>query len=169
VTHDQEEALSISDRIVVMSKGRIEQIGTPLEIYNAPKTPFVASFVGTLNLLHATVVDGQQGRVAVGDQVFNTGRHIDGQTVTLAVRPEAFALSSTSDGANHLQGTVEETYFLGSVLRLRVNVGTQAINVDVFNNQNLQAPQRGERLTLYFMPEAAMLVEDKAQALAVEV
>src|SRR5262249_56456425 len=53
VTHDQEEALSISDRIVVMSKGRMEQVGTPLDIYNTPETPFVASFVGTLNLLHA--------------------------------------------------------------------------------------------------------------------
>src|SRR5262249_57477652 len=53
VTHDQEEALSMSDRIVVMSKGRMEQVGTPLDIYNTPETPFVASFVGTLNLLHA--------------------------------------------------------------------------------------------------------------------
>jgi putative spermidine/putrescine transport system ATP-binding protein len=169
VTHDQEEALSISDRIVVMSKGRIEQIGTPLEIYNTPKTPFVASFVGTLNVLNVTVVDAQKGRVALGDQAFNTGRQISGNTVTLAIRPEAFTLSSANDSANYLQGTVEETYFLGSVLRLRVKIGTQAINVDVFNNMNLQAPQRGEALTLYFSPDAAMLIEDKAEALAAEV
>ena len=57
VTHDQEEALSLSDRVVVMSEGRIEQIGTPAEIYNFPATPFVASFVGTLNLVAARVVD----------------------------------------------------------------------------------------------------------------
>ena len=57
VTHDQEEALELSDRIVVMSEGRMEQVGTPFEIYNYPATPFVASFVGTLNAVEATVVD----------------------------------------------------------------------------------------------------------------
>ncbi|MEZ4675819.1 MAG: hypothetical protein R2932_16465 [Caldilineaceae bacterium] len=68
VTHDQEEALSLSDRIVVMSEGKVEQIGTPFEIYNFPKTRFVASFVGTLNLLTATVLDAAQGQVAVDGQ-----------------------------------------------------------------------------------------------------
>src|SRR2546423_1346552 len=63
VTHDQEEAMSLSDRVVVMSQGRIEQIGPPPEIYNFPATPFVASFVGTLNLLPATIVDAAAGTV----------------------------------------------------------------------------------------------------------
>ena len=68
VTHDQEEALSLSDRVVVMSQGRIEQIGTPFEIYNFPATAFVASFVGTLNALQADVVDAAAGIVSVGGQ-----------------------------------------------------------------------------------------------------
>jgi len=68
VTHDQEEALSISDRIVVMSKGYIEQVGTPLDIYNAPQTQFVASFVGTLNVLTAEVTNPQDKRIRVDGQ-----------------------------------------------------------------------------------------------------
>ena len=67
VTHDQEEALSMSDRIVVMSEGRIEQLGTPFEIYNHPQTRFVASFVGTLNVLSGTVLDGSGARVSIDD------------------------------------------------------------------------------------------------------
>src|SRR3954463_10197085 len=68
VTHDQEEAMSLSDRVVVMSEGRVEQIGPPPEIYNFPATPFVASFVGTLNLLPATVVDGATAQVQIAGQ-----------------------------------------------------------------------------------------------------
>src|SRR3954467_7388023 len=73
VTHDQEEALSISDRIVVMSRGRMEQVGTPLDIYNTPETRFVASFVGTLNLLDAKVVDIRGGRIKIDDQEIEVG------------------------------------------------------------------------------------------------
>src|SRR6185503_20293129 len=68
VTHDQEEALSMSDRIVVMNEGRVEQIGTPFEIYNNPKTRFVASFVGTLNILKGTIVDPAVGRILIDGQ-----------------------------------------------------------------------------------------------------
>jgi len=68
VTHDQEEALSMSDRIVVMNEGRVEQMGTPFEIYNRPRTRFVASFVGTLNILKATVADAAAGRVLLMDR-----------------------------------------------------------------------------------------------------
>src|SRR5204863_8647361 len=68
VTHDQEEALSLSDRVVVMSEGRMEQVGTPFEIYNFPSTAFVASFVGTLNLLNAKVVDPAGGGLEIEGQ-----------------------------------------------------------------------------------------------------
>ena len=74
VTHDQEEALSISDRIVVMYKGRAEQVGTPFEIYNRPETRFVASFVGTLNILRAKVLNGALGTIAIdGQEVIAAG------------------------------------------------------------------------------------------------
>ena len=91
VTHDQEEALSLSDRIVVMNEGKIEQIGTPSEIYNFPKTEFVANFVGQLNLLPVEIVDLAGGVVKIGGQVIHTGQtleHLNGHAIRLAVRPE---------------------------------------------------------------------------------
>src|SRR3954467_2693877 len=95
VTHDQEEAMSLSDRVVVMSDGRVEQIGPPPEIYNFPATPFVASFVGTLNLLPATVVGGSGSRVSVAGQEITSAKPVEAGgrgTVTVALRPEAVEL-----------------------------------------------------------------------------
>src|SRR4029450_12617975 len=76
VTHDQEEALSLSDRVVVMSEGRMEQVGTPFEIYNFPATPFVASFVGTLSLVPGTVVDSGAGTLTVAGQQIRVTRNV---------------------------------------------------------------------------------------------
>ena len=76
VTHDQEEALSMSDRIVVMNAGRVEQVGTPFEIYNEPRTRFVASFVGTLSVLRGEVVDPAAGRILVAGQEIVAARAI---------------------------------------------------------------------------------------------
>ncbi len=78
VTHDQEEALELSDRIVVMSEGRIEQIGTPFEIYNFPATSFVASFVGTLNAMDATIVDASAGRLSLAGHEIRTTSTLTG-------------------------------------------------------------------------------------------
>src|SRR5436190_10835670 len=89
VTHDQEEALSLSDRVVVMSNGRIEQIGTPFEIYNFPTTRFVASFVGTLNVLTADVADAAGGRLRVDGQDIQTAKPVSeasGRRVSVALR-----------------------------------------------------------------------------------
>ena len=102
VTHDQEEALSMSDRIVVMSEGRIEQIGTPFEIYNFPRTRFVASFVGTLNILRGRVLDPESGRIAIDDQEIVTSRGISdaqaGEIRSVALRPEAVSLGRNGGG-----------------------------------------------------------------------
>src|SRR5204863_9168073 len=95
VTHDQEEALSLSDRVVVMSEGRIEQIGTPFEIYNFPATPFVASFVGTLNVLSADVTDAADGKLRVDGQDILASKPIAdapfGKSITVALRPEVIS------------------------------------------------------------------------------
>ncbi|MEO8397760.1 MAG: TOBE domain-containing protein, partial [Chloroflexota bacterium] len=138
---------------------------------NTPKTAFVASFVGTLNLLEATVQDARSGLVAIDDQVVSVGKQIDasaGQKISLALRPEAFTVvnGSAPDAANTVKGTIEDTYFLGSVMRLRVCVGAQRINADIFNNLNLQMPQIGQTITLSFMPEACMIVEKPAEVVA---
>jgi len=126
VTHDQEEALSISDHVAVMSSGRIEQIGTPSEMYRAPATPFVAEFIGTMNRLEAVVVDGERGEVEHGGARLTVdaarGRS-RGERVLVLVRPELLELEPSTDGVgsdNSLVGEVITHTFLGSVTRLKI-------------------------------------------------
>src|SRR5262249_42751035 len=121
VTHDQEEALSISDRIVVMNEGRVEQIGSPFEIYNYPRTRFVASFVGTLNLFEGRVVDAATKTLEIdGQKVVTAGQipAVAGQALTLALRPEAVSLNGDQN-RNILRGKIEEVSFLGAIVRIR--------------------------------------------------
>ncbi len=104
VTHDQEEALSISDRVVVMSEGAIEQVGSPADIYNRPRTRFVASFVGTLNTFQGVIADPARGAIRVGEATLFAPAPIAGakagETRTLALRPEALRLGGAGAGAN---------------------------------------------------------------------
>jgi putative spermidine/putrescine transport system ATP-binding protein len=126
VTHDQEEALSVSDHVAVMSSGRIEQIGTPSEMYSAPATPFVAEFIGTMNRLESVVMDGERGEVEHG----GTRLTVDaargrprGERVLVLVRPELLELEPSVDGGggeNSLSGEVITHTFLGSVTRVKV-------------------------------------------------
>jgi putative spermidine/putrescine transport system ATP-binding protein len=169
VTHDQEEALSLSDRVVVMSDGRIEQIGTPSEIYNFPSTAFVASFVGTLNLVTAGVVDASAGRLSIDGQQVKTSKAVtdagpDGR-VTLAVRPEGIELGEGDPGANQLKGTVEDINFLGSIVRIRVKVGDgvdgktpTVVALDAFNEPHLRLPDVDQAVTISFPPEACFVL-----------
>jgi putative spermidine/putrescine transport system ATP-binding protein len=131
VTHDQEEALSISDRVAVLSQGRIEQIGTPSEIYGSPSTPFVAEFVGTMNRLEATILDGERGEVDHGGVRLLVeaarGRR-PGERVLVLVRPELLELSTNGAAGNVLSGEVVTHTFLGPVTRLKlVGDGTELI------------------------------------------
>ena len=165
VTHDQEEALSISDRIVVMHEGRADQIGTPFEVYNRPATRFVASFVGTLSMLKAKLVDPAHGTLALDGQTIRTPAAITapaGVDLAIALRPEALALGPNG-GANHLNGVVEDVSFLGSIVRLRVRLTDQVITLDTFNQPSSRPPAAGERVTLSFSPEE-LLVLDRAPA-----
>ena len=100
VTHDQEEALSVSDRVAVMHGGRIEQVGTPTEMYGAPATPFVAEFIGTMNRLEATVVDGSNGveHSGVVLHVDEARGRTKGDRVLVLIRPEALELTARSNG-----------------------------------------------------------------------
>ena len=163
VTHDQEEALSISDRIVVLNEGRVEQIGTPSEVYNFPRTRFVASFVGTLNLLTGTVVDGASGRITVGSQQLHTTHPMDeakaGQSRELAIRPEAIVFEAPQPGRNSLAATVEEVNFLGAIVRIRVRMEQAVVSLDVFNDPNQTLPQRGASVTLGFSRENLLVLE----------
>ncbi|HZP21670.1 MAG TPA: ABC transporter ATP-binding protein [Bauldia sp.] len=163
VTHDQEEALSMSDRIVVMSAGHIEQVGTPFEIYNFPKTRFVASFVGTLNILEARVADAASGRLTVDNQEIAstriTGTLSNGQTRSIALRPEAVVLNGSEAGKNSLKGTIEDVTFLGAIIRIRVRFGANAISLDTFNNPGIAPPQRGAPATVSFSRDDVLVLE----------
>ena len=165
VTHDQEEALSISDRIVVMSEGRIEQVGTPFEIYNRPRTRFVASFVGTLNILQGRVLDGAAGRVAIDGQEIRVACGLDGAaagaTRAFALRPEAVTLGAAGSGGNTLRGTIEQVSFLGSVVRIRVKTGESGILLDTFNDPKAAPPKFGRIVEINF-GEEDLLVLDSA-------
>ena len=157
VTHDQEEALALSDRIAVMNAGRLEQVGDPLHIYRDPATPFVAGFIGHTNFLvgavesvaegqarvrlqalRSQVADAVSGVVAPSSDgaagqaviVIPAGDVAAGQAVTIALRPERFSLSAQA-GANSLPGKIEETVFLGAVIRLRVATAAGPITVEL--------------------------------------
>ncbi len=125
VTHDQEEALAISDRVAVLSKGRLEQVGTPPQIYGEPQTPFVAEFIGTMNRLRSTVVDGDRGLVEHRDLPFEVEAargHRAGEGVMVLVRPESIELSRPADGVSEgpFDGPIVSHSFLGPVTRIKV-------------------------------------------------
>jgi len=133
VTHDQEEALSVSDHVAVMYRGRIEQMGAPAEMYSAPATPFVAEFIGTMNRLEAIVVDGGSGAVEHGGvtlMVEAARGRAKGDRVLVLVRPETVdvAPANGDGGADTLSGDVITQTFLGPVTRLKiVGPGTDLI------------------------------------------
>ncbi len=168
VTHDQEEALSISDRIVVMNDGRVEQVGTPLDIYNFPRTRFVASFVGTLNILSGRVIDAATGRIAMEGQEIVTSRPLSsddaGKERTLAVRPEAIMLEAPAAGRNTLAATVEEISFLGAVVRIRARVNRAVVSLDVFNDPGRKLPERGQTVALGFSHDNLLVLDEVPRA-----
>jgi len=133
VTHDQEEALSISDRVAVLSQGRIEQIGAPGEIYDAPATPFVAEFVGTMNRLQATVVE--DGIVAYGEKrlaVAAARGRTRGDRLLVLVRPETVDLHPVDGGGtDRLTGEIISHTFLGASMRLKIDTGEGDLTADV--------------------------------------
>ncbi len=136
VTHDQEEALTMADRIVVMNEGVIEQIGTPQDIYSRPVNPFVADFIGTMNFLAGTA--GGQAQVCVCDIELATSNEMDDikkdDPITVCIRPEDVATRGvTLDTANAVLTVVETLEFLGSFYRATLRVqdgGKTAIRAD---------------------------------------
>ncbi len=152
VTHDQEEALSISDRVVVMNAGHVEQVGAPFEIYNRPATRFVATFVGTLNTIKAIVANAAEQTVAIDGQVVQLSAlppgASTGHPIALTLRPEMITLGARPDANIELTGRVTEAHFLGSVIRLTVALGQNTLNIDTFNDQRTAPPSRGDEVKL---------------------
>jgi putative spermidine/putrescine transport system ATP-binding protein len=159
VTHDQEEALSISDRVAVLSHGRIEQIAPPAEIYGAPATPFVAEFVGTMNRVETTISDSERGAV----QVAGTDLAVDaargwprGERALLLVRPETVEVQAAVDGEG-VVGEVLSHTFLGSVTRVKVQAGPAEWSADVSSERAAALPV-GSRVSVRFPASSAQLL-----------
>ena len=136
VTHDQEEALAISDHVAVMYGGVIEQMGTPAEMYTAPATPFVAEFIGTMNRLDSKVINGETGEVE------HSGLHLrvdaargraNGERVLILIRPESLELEAATNGVapNSFAGAVVTQTFLGPVTRVRVSGSGTSLIADM--------------------------------------
>jgi putative spermidine/putrescine transport system ATP-binding protein len=162
VTHDQEEALSISDRIVVMHDGNVEQIGTPFEIYNFPKTQFVATFVGSLNTATAEIVDPAAGLLRMDGVQFCSAAKMDGlkkgDQVRIAIRPERFSFASEIKKANIVDCVIENITFLGSVVRVHIMIGGTNFTMDTFNYPSLELPRIGAREQVTCSKEAVLIL-----------
>lgn len=160
VTHDQAEAMAISDRIVVMNNGYIEQIGTPTQIYNRPRTEFVADFIGQVNFLPVEIGDlkGDVAMVAVGnrtipihcEQTANGGRK-----GKLVVRPEAIHLNSEEP---YFSGVVSKVVYLGSLVEYEISVGETILHATVASPIEKGIYKEGSTVGMYFSPEVAHLL-----------
>jgi iron(III) transport system ATP-binding protein len=137
VTHDQQEAMVVADRIVLMERGQIAQIGTPAEIYNRPRSVFAASFIGLTNTLQGKVVEsnGTGTRVRLTDGNILVSEDLgfaDGAEVHVLTRPEHVALSPVAaDGVNEMAGTVETALFLGNMSDVAIRVGWTLLRAQV--------------------------------------
>ena len=157
VTHDQEEALSVADRIVVMNHGVIEQVGTPMEVYRDPATPFVADFVGKINVLTGRLHPGRDLRI--GASRFACERDTDTERdVKVYLRPEDVLARPIAPGdVNVFDGAIDKIEFLGSYCLVRVNaeaMGSEPITVYLsLNYLAEQGLEVGSRLPLKVLPE----------------
>jgi putative spermidine/putrescine transport system ATP-binding protein len=164
VTHDQEEALSISDRIVVMNSGKIDQVGTPFEIYNFPQTKFVASFVGTLNTAEVEVIDPAKGLLSLDgirleSEDDKVGK-VKGEKVMIAIRPERFRFVTEGEKENILDCTIKNITFLGSVVRIQMQIGSAKFNMDTFNRPSLELPKIGDKRQVTCSRKAVLMLGD---------
>jgi iron(III) transport system ATP-binding protein len=160
VTHDQDEAMSLSDRIVVMDNGRVEQVGTPEEVYAHPASLFVADFVGQVNVLPGHVVSRTESHVVVeslGHRVSVANTRVDASDVLVLVRPEALRVIVTPDSGAQA-GVVEEVEYRGDRVEYRIRIGGTLV---VAIEPSLQSGRRmatGDRVGLEFVEQAIHLL-----------
>ena len=165
VTHDQEEALTMSDRIGVMNEGVLLQVGRPEEIYEHPASRFVADFIGEINLIDARVVDDSTVELAGGRRVEASGHGATGSDVTLAIRPERLALydldEAVPDGMNQIRGRVVRRMYFGDVYYYDVEAGLgSVIEVKEENRPGVELYEEGEEAVVVWNPAAATRVAE---------
>ena len=170
VTHDQEEALSMSDRVVIMNHGRVVQVGSPQELYERPSTVFASKFIGKSNILRGVVnqVDGNEVLYAIADKYFqqlvSNEKFSKNDEIILALRPEKIKIARSkvaSNEVNILVGRIIDITYFGSTILVNVetdSVGEFIVEVQAWNNQETR--EEGQKTSLTWSPDAAFTVKD---------
>jgi putative spermidine/putrescine transport system ATP-binding protein/spermidine/putrescine transport system ATP-binding protein len=178
VTHDQTEALVMSDRVMVMEAGKVVQVGTPTELYEHPATPYVATFLGNSNMLSGEITDVSArgvtvacGGVSIRAADNGTGAR-QGERVVLSLRPEKVAIVKPGDtapaGFNSLKGLVREQFFHGDSIRLTVDIGIDR-NISVYRQleagiDKVALPSIGSEIEVTVDPENVSLFQSQGAA-----
>lgn len=165
VTHDQEEAMSMADRVAVMDAGDIIQIGTPTDLYSNPATPFIANFVGTSNILKGTVMGEENGLYLVQGEGFNlkSSKKSTKKEVDVIIRPEhvkVVASDSVIDTTetNVIEGIVLMSTYLGSIVRYDVQVGAYQLVIDTTYSTGESIYEKGREVKLTVAHERVLLI-----------
>jgi spermidine/putrescine transport system ATP-binding protein len=164
VTHDQEEAMTMADRIAVMRAGKIEQLGSPENLYERPETAFVAGFLGVSNLLRGSVWGDDVVRLADGTDVRVPAEALRGRRgdVSVGIRPEKIRLDG--EEANRLAGTVSERAYIGVATQYIADTASGPLTVYAQNSRpGSESLTPGEQVTLSWSPEATFVVEAKEE------
>jgi spermidine/putrescine transport system ATP-binding protein len=161
VTHDQEEAMTMADAIAVMNGGQIEQLGAPEELYERPRTSFVARFLGASNLLEGAVEDGRAVRLKSGVTLrVDEALPARGTEVAVGIRPEKLRLEPLREGENRLKGTIAERSYVGVATQYIVKTPDGTVSVFVQNAESRAGGlEPGVGVELSFDPDAAFVVD----------
>jgi spermidine/putrescine transport system ATP-binding protein len=170
VTHDQDEALTMSDRIAVMNHGNIVQLGSPEELYESPRNRFVAQFLGSCNLIEGKSKDASAadwlvetvvGDLCVGSVKLPAGKGA-GNSLTLAIRPEKVLVGRqrSTGRSNEFGGVIADVIYTGAETNYLVRIGSQEFKCLQFNSPGYQHFIIGESVVIHFPPDALILLED---------
>jgi putative spermidine/putrescine transport system ATP-binding protein len=170
VTHDQSEALTMSDRIAVFHHGVIQQLALPSELYERPSNAFVASFIGENNRLDGRLVSREGGycrvRIADGTIVVATtvaDLRVD-SPVTLSIRPERVVIGEAGAGSNHFDARLEEVIYLGDHCKLRLGLGgSDAFIAKMANTETAPRMNRGDAVKVSWRPESCLALPPMAE------
>jgi len=160
VTHDQDEALEVADRVVVMNKGQIEQVGTPDEVFHKPRTEFVIDFLGQVNRFHGRI---EQGKAVFGPLVLDTSSRalVDGKDARLFVRPHDLEIYTAATSRASLPATVKRVQSAGAVVRVEVRTDDgQTLNVELSHDRFRELQLQRDAAVFLGVKESKLFVED---------
>lgn len=168
VTHDQEEALTMSDRIAILNQGYLDQLDTPEGIYEKPGTRFVADFIGESNIFEATVTELSKDRIKIGLEVGEVQAGIDksisfeeGEMVYACVRPEKLKVSKSEVAGFAIQGIVKEQIYVGNIIKSNIVIANGQI-LKLSRMDVDEIPKVGELVNVYWEPEDVVIMKSRA-------